>query len=88
MVAGDVLEVLAEERTVEKGYDAAVRCQHLCALIRNAVHLSAYAVTFDVVAHTHSSRHKGDAVEEVLEEVLHGETHTGGKTCRNNGHCR
>ena len=82
MVLGDVLEVLAEERAVEEGNHAAVGRDHLRRLVGDAVHLSADAVALDEVAHAHTSRHERDAVEEVLEQVLHGETDTGGETGR------
>ena len=58
VVFGDVLKVLAKERTVEKRYYAAVGGDNLCALVGDAVHLAAYAVTFYKVAHAHTSGHE------------------------------
>ena len=76
MVARQVLEVLAEERLVEEGDDAAVGRDDLGALIGDALHLARDAVALDVVAHTQAARHQREAVEEVLDEVLHGEAQT------------
>ena len=89
MVLGDVLEVLAEERAVEECNHASVGCEHLSALIGDAVHLASDAVALDEVAHAHTSGHKRDAVEEVLKQVLHGEADTRCQACRDNRHgCR
>ena len=88
MVFCNVLEVLAEERAVEEGYDATICRKQLCALIGYAVYLATYAVALDKVAHTHTSCHKRYAVEEVLKQVLHGKTNTSSQACRYNRHSR
>ena len=76
MVAGQVFEVLAEEVGVENGYHATVQGCDLCTLVGDALYFSNHAVTFDVIAYTHTSRHEGNAVEEVFQEALRGEAHT------------
>ena len=81
VVAGEVLEVLAEEGLVEEGDDAAVECDDLCALVGDALDAARDAVALDVVAHAQSAGHKRETVEEVLDEVLHGEAETGCETC-------
>ena len=76
-----VLEVLAEKGTVEEGDDAAVVRKNLRTLIGDALHLSRNAVALDIVTHVDAPRHEADAIEEVLQNALHGETETSGETC-------
>ena len=82
MILGHVLEILVEQRRVEEGYDATIEGHNLCALVPYALHLAKDAVALDVVTHTQASRHEREPVDEVLENILHGETQTSGKTSR------
>ena len=85
VVAREVLEVLAEEGAVEERDDAAVGSDDLGALVGDALYLAVDAVALDVVAHAQATRHERKAVEEVLDEVLHGETETCGQAGGDDG---
>ena len=89
MVAREVLEVLVEEGGVGEGDDGTVFRSHLRALVAQAFHLAADAVTFDGVAHAYAAAHQLDAIEEVVEHVLQGEADTRGQTGGDNrqGRC-
>ena len=77
--AGEVAEVLAEQRLVEERYRTAVDGGNLRALVGDALHVAERAIALYVVAHAHAACHQRYAVEEVLEQVLHGEAKTSGK---------
>ena len=83
VVLGHVLEVLVEQLSVEERDDAAIEGDNLSALITDALHFSQNAVTLDIVTHSHAARHQRQAIDEVLENVLHRKAETGGQTCRN-----
>lgn len=85
IVAGQVLEVLGEKRTVRESHDASVSRLDLSALVRYVVHFSPNSVTLDVIPHAKTARHQLHAVEEVVQDVLHRETETGGEACCDHG---
>ena len=54
-------------------------------LVGDVLYAAVDAVALDVVTHAQAACHEGDAVEEVLDEVLHGETETGGEASGDDG---
>ena len=85
VVARHVLEVTVEEGFVEERDDVAVERYDLRRLVGDALDFAYDAVALDEVAYTQAPRHERETVEEVLDEVLHGKTQTGGQTCRDDG---
>lgn len=88
MVSCEVLKGFIEQCGVEEGDDATVQRDDLRALVGDGVHFTSDAVAFDVIAHAQTSCHERQSVDEVLDDVLHGETDTGGQTCRHDGDAR
>ena len=80
MVSREVLEVLAEESRIREGHHGSVLCYDLRALVGDAVYGSPYAVALDDVTDSQPSAHQLYAVEEVVEDILEGESDTGGET--------
>ena len=79
-----VLIVLREELAVGEGDDRSVDGFDERRRVVDGADASACAVADDVVAHLDSSCHERDAVVDVLEDVLHGETDTSRQTTRDN----
>ena len=79
----EVLEVLVEERGVGKGDDGTAHLLDLGALVIDGDHLAQVAVTFNPVAHPQAAAHELDAVDEVVDDILEGETDAGTETAGN-----
>ena len=77
VVAGEVLEVLVEESGVGERHHGSLHGLDLGALIGDAFHLAAHSFALDEISHPEAAGHQLDAVDEVVEYVLHGETDTG-----------
>ena len=88
VVLSKVLEVLGKEGAVGEGDYRTVRGHNLGTLVAHGIYGSADTVAFDYVSDPQAPGHQLDAVEEVVEHILHCEAHTGCKTCGNNCNCR
>ena len=90
VVLGEVLEVLVEEVAVREGHHTAVQGRQLRALVVDALHLAAHAVTLYIIAHAQAAGHELNPVEEVVQHILHRETDTRRESGGNQfqGRCR
>jgi hypothetical protein len=75
-----VLEVLGEQVSVGKRYGGAVLLFYLGGKIAYALYYSSHTVAGNLVSYTYTASHQLDAVEEVVDGILHGESQAGGKT--------
>ena len=80
MIAGEVLIVLCEQLRVLESDDRAIDSFYHGAGIADGTYLTLGAVALYPVAYLDASRHERDAIVDVLQDVLHGETDTGRET--------
>lgn len=70
MVASHVLVVLREELGILEGDDRTIDCLQHRRGIADTAYLSSCTVTDDIVAYLHTSHHQGDAIVDILQDVL------------------
>ena len=88
--AREVLEVLVKESGVGKGDNHLSHGLNLGGLVTDGSHLAADAVAFNHVAHPEASAHELDTINEVVDDILEGQTDTGTQAAGNEaqGPCR
>ena len=85
MIARKVLIVLREQLRVLEGNHLARDCFYYSRGITDARYLSRDVVNLDEVAHFDTSRHEGNTIVDILDDVLRCETDTGRQTSGHNG---
>ena len=88
MVARHVLEILGEQLTVQEGNDRAVVGLDHSTLVVDVLHLASHTVTLDNVTYLDTAIHQRQAIEEVLEGILHRETDTSREASEDEGDAR
>ena len=77
---GEVGEALAEEGGIEEGHRGGFLGLYLGALVIDVHNLSADSFALNPVAHPEPAGHELDAVDEVVDDILEGQTDTGRET--------
>ena len=83
VVAGQVVEVLAEEGGIEERHLRAVQGFHHHALVVDGHHLPAHAVAFNPVSNPQAAAHQLDTIDKVVQDILESQTDTGRQTAGN-----
>ena len=82
IVTCKVTEIVGKERSVKEGHHAIVGGDDLYTLVGDAFHFSLNAVALNPVAHPQTSSHERNAIEEIVEQVLHSEADTCSQSSR------
>ena len=77
---GQVGETLGEQVGIEEGNRRAIDGLHLGALVTDVGDRSAHAIALNPVADFQAARHELDAIDEVVDDVLEGQTDTSRET--------
>ena len=80
MVAREVTEGLGKQGRIEERHLGTINGLNLCALVTYVRDLATNAVAHNPVTDAQTTRHELDAIDEVVEGVLEGETDTGSQT--------
>ena len=80
IVLGEVGETLAKQVRIQEGHLGSAKRLHHRGLVTDVHHFTAHAIALDPVAHPQAAAHELDTVNEVVQDILEGQTDTGRQT--------